>query len=339
MHELRKDILLGRWIEVLSESKEPSGYRLPIDEGSGEKSCVLCAGREAETPREIMSIRKEGTMPNAPGWWVRAIPSFDPLFKVEGNLDRRGVGLYDRMNSVGADEMLIESPEHAVRPEDIGFDQMVRVIRLYRDRITDLNRDLRLRYTLISKNSQFDPWMTFSHPVSSLVATPVIPKKIKDELENAKQYYDYKERCIFCDILREELKVGDRVILETKNFLCFCPYASSFPFESWIIPKKHNCDFQDISCEEIEDMGFVLMSILKKLRAVFKGETPLSYFLHTAPNRVPRRNHWHTLGDDYHWHLEIVPRLIRRSGFELGSGLFILTTSPEKAAKFLREVG
>jgi UDPglucose--hexose-1-phosphate uridylyltransferase len=286
-----------------------------------------------------MSIRKEITMPNTPGWWVRAIPSFDPLFKVEGNLDRRGVGLYDRMNSVGANEMLIESPEHAVRPEDMGFDQMVRVIRLYRDRITDLNRDLRLRYTLISKNSRLDPWMTFSHPVSSLVATPVIPKKIKDELENARQYYDYKERCIFCDILREELKVGDRIILETKNFLCFCPYASSFPFESWIIPKKHNCDFQDISCEEIEDMGFVLMSILKKLRAVFKGETPLSYFLHTAPNRMPRRNHWHTLGDDYHWHLEIVPRLIRRSGFELGSGLFILTTSPEKAAKFLREVG
>jgi UDPglucose--hexose-1-phosphate uridylyltransferase len=258
---------------------------------------------------------------------------------VEGNLDRKGVGLYDRMNSVGANEILIESPEHTVKPEDMGIEQMVRVIRLYRDRISDLSKDLRLRYTLISKNSLFDPWMTFSHPVSSLVATPIIPKKIKDELGNAKQYYDYKDRCIFCDILREEMKVGNRVVIETKNFLCFCPYASSFPFESWIVPKKHNCDFQEISREEIEDMGFVLMSTLKKLRAVFQGETPLSYFLHTAPNRVPRRNHWHTLGDDYHWHLEIVPRLIRRSGFELGSGLFILTTSPEKAAKFLREVG
>jgi UDPglucose--hexose-1-phosphate uridylyltransferase len=339
VHELRKDILLGRWIEVLTESKEPSEYRLPMNTDSVEKSCVLCAGRETETLSEITSIRKHGTMPNTPGWWVRAIPSFYPLFKVEGNLDRKGVGLYDRMNSVGANEILIESPEHTVKPEDMGIEQMVRVIRLYRDRISDLSKDLRLRYTLISKNSLFDPWMTFSHPVSSLVATPIIPKKIKDELGNAKQYYDYKDRCIFCDILREEMKVGDRVVIETKNFLCFCPYASSFPFESWIVPKKHNCDFQEISHEEIEDMGFVLMSTLRKLRAVFQGETPLSYFLHTAPNRVPRRNHWHTLGDDYHWHLEIVPRLIRRSGFELGSGLFILTTSPEKAAKFLREVG
>jgi len=339
VHELRKDILLGRWIEVLSESKEPSGYHLSVDEEPGEKSCVLCAGREMETPLEITSVRKQGTMPNTPGWWVRAIPSFDPLFKVEGNLDRRGIGLYDKMNSIGANEILIESPEHGMKPEDLGVEQMVRVIRLYRDRIADLNRDLRLRYILISKISLVDPWRTFSHPVSSLVAMPVIPKKIKDELENAKQYYDYKERCIFCDIVREELKVGDRVVVETKNFVCFCPYASSFPFESWIMPKRHNCDFHGISYEEIEDMGFALMSMLKKLRAVFQVEAPLSYFLHTAPNRVPRRNHWHTLGDDYHWHLEIIPRLTRRSGFELGSGLFILTTSPEKAAKFLREVG
>jgi len=339
VHELRKDILLGRWVEVLSESKEPSEYGLPSDIGTSEKNCALCAGRETETPPEITSIRRQGTLPNTSGWWVRAIPSFDPLFKVEGNLDRRGVGLYDRMNSIGANEILIESPEHAVKPEDMGIEQMVRVIRLYRDRIADLNRDFRLRYILISKNSLFDSLRTFSHPVSSLVATPVIPKKIKDELENAKQYYDYKERCVFCDILREELKVGDRIILETRNFLCFCPYASSFPFEAWIIPKRHNCDFQEIYQEEIEDMGFVFMSMLKKLRAVFQGEVPLSYFLHTAPNRVPRRNHWHTLGDDYHWHLEIIPRLIMRSGFELGSGLFILTTSPEKAAKFLREVG
>ena len=339
MHELRKDILLGRWIEVLSESKEPSGYHLPLNKGSAEKSCVLCSSRENETPREITSIRRQGTLPDTPGWWVRAIPSFNPLFKVEGDLDRRGVGLYDRMNSIGANEILIESPEHDVKPEDMGLEQMVRVIKLYRDRIVDLNKDLRLRYILISKNSMFDPWETFYHPVSSLLATPVIPKKIKDELENAEQYYDYKERCIFCDIIREELKVGERIILETKNFLCFCPYASTFPFESWIIPKKHSCDFQEISPEEIEDMGFIFMSVLKELRAVFKGELPFSYFLHTAPNRVPRRNHWHTLGDDYHWHLEIIPRLIRRNGFELGSGLFILTTSPEKAAKFLREVG
>lgn len=339
MNELRKDLLQGRWIEVLSESKGPLEYLLPSVKSSDEVTCILCTGREKETPNEVASIRKTGTMPDTPGWWVRAIPSFKPLFRVEGNLDRRAVGIYDRINSIGANEILIESPDHNTKPEDMGLEQMVKVIKLYRDRIADLNRDLRLRYIFIFKNSWLDPWQeNFSHPVSFLMATPIIPKKIKDELDNAKQYYDYKERCIFCDIIREELRVGERVILETRNFLCFCPYASSFPFESWIIPKKHSCDFHAISNEEIEDMGFALMSMLQRLKVVFEMEPPFNYFLHTAPNRVPRRNQWHTLGDDYHWHLEIIPRLERKSGFEWGSGLFIQTTSPERAAKYLREV-
>jgi UDPglucose--hexose-1-phosphate uridylyltransferase len=338
MNELRRDILLERWVAVLLESKEPSEYFLPPDKGRAEKSCILCSGRESETPSEITSIRKTGTRPNTPGWWVRAIPSFAPLFQIEGNLERSAAGIYDKMNGIGANEILIESPEHTAKPEDLGHDQMVKVITLYRDRIVDLNRDLRLRYILIYKNSGLEQGETFFHPVSFLVATPIIPKKIKDELENARQYYDYKDRCIFCDIISEELKVGERVVLETKHFMSFCPYASSFPFESWIIPKRHSCEFHEITNEEIEDMGFILMGMLKKLRGAFEIEPPINYFLHTAPSRVPRRNHWHTLGDDYHWHLEIIPRIVNSSGFELGSGCFVLTTLPEKAAKYLREV-
>jgi len=339
MHELRKDILLGRWIEVLSESRAPSEYEISENKKLAEERCILCEGREGETPLEVASIRRPGTQPNTPGWWVRAIPNFKPMFQVEGELGRRGIGIYDRMNSIGANEIIIESPEHAIKPEDRGIEQMVRVITLYRDRMVDLIKDIRLRYVLIHKNSRLDFGETFTHPLSYLIATPVIPKKIKEELENAKQYYDYKERCIFCDIMREELRVGDRVILETKHFVSFCPYAASYPFESWIIPKRHSCDFHEITAGEIEDMGFIMVSVLKKVRKLFHAEPPLNYFLHTAPNRVPRRNQWHTLGDDFHWHLEIVPRLMRRSGFELGSGLFILPTSPEHSAKHLREVG
>ncbi len=339
MNELRKDLLHGRWIEVLSESKSPLEYILSPLKGSEEATCVLCEGRERETPKEIASIRRLETTPDSPGWWVRAIPSFKPLFRVEGNLDRRAVGIYDRMNNIGANEILIESPKHNIKPEDMGLEQMIRVIKLYKDRVADLSKDLRLRYIFIFKNSRLDYWQeSFSHPVSFLIATPVIPKNIKDELDYAKQYYDYKERCIFCDIIREELRTGERVIFETRNFICFCPYASSYPFESWIIPKRHSCDFHTISGEEVEDLGFALMNILQRLKVIFESEPPLNYFLHTAPNRVPRRDQWHTLGDDYHWHLEIVPRLREKSGFEWGSGLFIQTTSPEKAAKYLREV-
>jgi UDPglucose--hexose-1-phosphate uridylyltransferase len=338
MNELRKDLLLGRWVAVLSESEAPSAYKLPSHNMNTESSCVLCSGRENETPPEIMSIRRPGTPVNTAGWWTRALPSFKPVFQVEGELGRKGVGIYDKMNSIGANEILVESPEHNVRPEDLGIEQMVRVITLYRDRLADLEKDSRLRYTLVYKNSGKDAGEIFSHPVSYLMATPIIPKKVKDELDNAKQYYDYKERCIFCDIVREELRVGERIIIETRNFVAFCPYAAKFPFESWIIPKRHSCAFHEITHEEVEDMGLILMSLLKKLRLIF-DEPPFNYFIHTAPNMVPRRNHWHTLGEDFHWHLEIIPRLRSTTGFEWGSGFYILPTSPENAAKYLREVG
>jgi UDPglucose--hexose-1-phosphate uridylyltransferase len=332
MHELRKDILTGRWVEVASEPKAPPDYDLLPCNIQEESSCVLCPGHENEATREIAAIRTSA------GWQVRAIPSFSPMFQIEGDLGRRGVGIYDRMNSIGANEILIESPDHKVRPEDMGLEQMIRVITLYRDRIADLERDSRLRYILIYKDSGREAGEIFSHPVSFLMATPVIPKMVKDELDSAKQYFSYKERCIFCDIITEELRLGERIILETKYFVAFCPYAAQFPFESWIIPKRHSCAFHEITYDEIEDMGLILMTVLKKLRKIFV-DPPFNYFIHTAPNMVPRRNHWHSLGEDFHWHLEIMPRLIRTSGFEWGSGFYILPTSPENAAKYLREVG
>jgi len=337
MHELRKDMLLGRWVAVLSESLTPSEYILPPDDTQRETNCVLCPGREQETPPEITSIRKPGSSADRPDWWVRALPSFKPIFQIEGDLGRRGIGLYDKMNGIGANEIFIESPEHNLRPEDMGLEQMIRVITLYRTRLADLEKDSRLRYILIYKDAGKCAGQIFSHPVSYLMATPVIPKVVKDELDNAKQYFAYKERCIFCDIISEELRTGERIIFETKNFIAFCPYAAQFPFESWILPKRHSCAFQEITNEEIEDMGLILMTILKKLRQVFH-DPPFNYFIHTAPNMVPRRNHWHTLGEDYHWHIEIIPRIIRTSGFEWGSGFYILPTSPENAAKYLREV-
>lgn len=332
MHELRKDILTGRWVEVPSESKAPSEYEQTPQREQESAACILCRGNEKEVSPEIASIK------TTEGWQVRAISSFRPMFQIEGDLGRKGVGIYDMMNSIGANEILIESPDHNSRPEDIGLEQMIRVVTLYRDRVADLERDSRLRYILIYKDSGKDAGAIFSHPVSFLMATPVIPKIVKDELDSAKQYFSYKERCVFCDIISEELRVGERIILETKHFIAFCPYAAQFPFELWIIPKRHSCAFQEINYDEIEDMGLILMTVLRKLRKTF-AEPPFNYYIHTAPNMVPRRNHWHTLGEDFHWHIEILPRLIRTSGFEWGSGFFILPTSPENAAKYLREVG
>ncbi|NJD57665.1 MAG: galactose-1-phosphate uridylyltransferase [Nitrospirae bacterium] len=338
LNELRKDPLLGRWIAVLSESLPPSEYNGENSrEPAKEDSCMLCAGRESETPHEIM--RTPGSSPADPSkkWTTRVIANFDPVFMVEGDLGRRGEGMYDKMNSIGANEIIIESPHHAVEPEDIGFEQMIHVVETYRARMADLEKDTRLRYTLIYKNHGRSAGALYGHPLSQLVSTPVIPKRVKEELDNAKRYFSYKERCIFCDIMREEMRIEKRVIIESRHYIAFCPYASKFPFETWILPKRHNCAFQDIRPEEVEDFALILSSVLKKLRSLFPG-LAYNYFIHSAPNRITRKDHWHTLGDDYHWHLEIMPRFLRTTGFEWGSGLYILPTSPEHAAKFLREV-
>lgn len=335
MHELRKDPIMGRWVAVLTPSKTPGEYALRR-ESIGKTPCILCEGREGETPPEITSIRRGGTLPNTSGWWVRVIPSFAPILQVEGELGRRGVGMYDKMNSIGANEIIIETPEHDKRPEDMGFEHMIRIVRIYRERIADLEKDSRLRYILIYKNSGKSAGAIYSHPHSQVIATPITPKRVKEELEGAKQYYAMKERCIFCDIMREELRVGQRIILETKNFIAFCPFAQRFPFEFWVMPKRHSCAFQEMSSEETEDLGVILCTSMKKLGTVLKNP-PYNFIIHTAPNRVPRRNHWHTLGEDYHWHIEVMPRLTSVSGFEWGSGFYVVGTSPEDAAKYLRE--
>jgi len=335
MHELRKDPLMNRWVAVMSDSMAPGDYQLP-ENGTTETECVLCSGREKDTPPEITAVRGYGSRPNEPGWLARVIPSFRPILNVEGDLGRRGVGMYDRMNSVGANEIIIETPEHGKTSAELGFEQMIRIISLYKERIKDLEKDLRLRYIMVYKNSGKEAGALYSHPHSQILATPVIPRRVKEELDGAKRYYSYKDRCIFCDIIREELRTGDRVIYETKKYIAFCPYAQRYSFEFCIMPKRHFCAFQEMTMEEMEDLGLMLSAMMKKLGAILKNP-PYNYIIHTAPNMIPRRDHWHTLGEDFHWHIEVMPKLERVSGFEWGSGFYVVTTSPEDAAKYLRE--
>ncbi len=347
MYELRKDPLLGRWVIVAKDSTmRPDDYfsysskaEQKAEQFSNEDKCLLCSGHEDSTPSEILAYREPKTEPNSPGWWTRVFPYQYPVLKVEGDLNRQGVGMYDKMNGIGAHEIIVESPEHNKTPEDMDITQMERVILTYRDRISDLEKDCRLRYILIYK----DHGSTFSvngprslHPHSQLIATPVIPKKIKEELDGAKSYYDYKERCIFCDIVKEEIKIGSRIVEERGSFIAFCPFAPLSPFEIWIMPKRHSCSFTEIKNEEAIDLAGILRSVLLKIGDVL-NRPDYSYTLHTAPNRIPRGGHWHTLGDDFHWHLEILPRITKPAGFEWGGGFYVIPTPPEESARYLRE--
>jgi len=329
VHQLRKDPILSRWVAVLSESLSPADYPQPPQQPA-EDSCPLCAGRESETPPEITSVTGDDGR-----WRARVLPSFKPILVPEGDLGRRGYGMYDAMNSVGANEIIVETPDHNARPEDMGPEQVMAVLELYRKRLIDIQSDERIRHVLVCKNSGSEAGSGLTHQHSEIIATPVIPLRMKTELDGAKAYYSYKERCIYCDIIDEELRVGNRLIMESERFVAFCPYAPKYPFEFWVAPKEHSCSYEDISGGDLADLSGLLASTIKRMRAML-GEPSYNYVVHTAPNNVPRRDRRHTLGDDFHWHIEVVPRLQKASGFEWGSGFYVVPTRPEDAAEFYR---
>jgi len=312
---------MGRWVAVLGSSMKPDEY--PSIEDGNEGICPLCDLSVGEG--EVTVIKGE------------------PILTEAGELGRKGAGIYDRMNPVGVYEIVIESAGHAATPEETGPGKggagvhFKRVFETYIKRLAVLSEDPRIRYVFIYKNKGKASGARVSHPHSEILATPVIPEAIKQELEGAKAYFSYKERCIFCDILHEEERAEKRLIAATEHFLAFSPFAPRVPFEFWVVPKRHSCDFGDISPTELDGLSSLLPELLQKMKSAL-NDPPYAYYIHTAPNRVPRRNHWHTLGDDYHWHMEVLPKLSQGPrAIDWGSGFFILTTSPEDAAKYLKE--
>ncbi|MDD5348088.1 MAG: DUF4931 domain-containing protein, partial [Candidatus Omnitrophica bacterium] len=257
---------------------------------------------------------------------------------IEGDLDRQGKGLYDLMNGVGAHEIVIETNQHIGNMADLSDEQIYRVITCYIDRINDLEKDKRFKYVLVFKNYGWSAGGgRVRHSRSQVIATPVNPKRVKEELSGAHQYYEYHERCIFCDLVKQELQQKERLILEIDGFIAVVPFASRFPFEVWVIPKKHSCDFVSLDDGERRKLAVTMKQVLQKLK-VGLNDPPYNYIIHTAPFRRQKVGYWKTINEDFHWHIEITPRLTRVAGFEWGTGFYICPVTPEAAAKFLREV-
>ena len=301
------------------------------------KGCPFCAGREGLTPPEIFAWRPTNTRPNTPGWEVRVVPNKYPALHVEGELDKQGHGVYDRMNGIGAHEVIIETPDHAKRLEEQSRESVAKVFEAYKLRIADLSRDMRIKYILVFRNEGRAAGASLAHPHSQLIATPVTPKRVKEELTGSAAYFHYKDRCIYCDIIRQEIAERVRVVYENELFVSFCPFASRFPFELWVLPKKHHADYQSITRDETRVLADMMIVTLGKLAKAL-NRPQYNFVLHTSPVRWPRKDYWRTIEFDYHWHIEIMPRLTQIAGFEWGTGFYINPTSTEDAAKYLQEV-
>jgi len=339
MPELRKDPIIGRWVIIATErARRPDQFSSHVHDPEEEKACPFCEGKEAKTPPEIYALRPRNSTRNGPGWDLRVVPSIAPFLRVEGDLDRRGNGLYDVMNGVGAHEVVIETNQHIANMADLSEEQIAKVLNCYSDRLIDLERDSRFKYVLVFKNyGKGSGGGAIRHTRSQLIATPVNPKRVKEELAGARQYYDYHERCVFCDLIKQELVQKERIILDFDGFVAVSPFAARFPFETWILPKKHCCDYTCMDAEARRNLARVLKAVLSKLK---KGlnDPDYNYVIHTAPFRRQKAGYWKTIDQDYHWHIEIMPRLTKIAGFEWGTGFYICPLPPEETAKFLREV-
>ncbi len=331
MPELRRDPITGRWVIISTErGRRPADFGPPADRRRGG-FCPFCPGNEEKTPNEILAIGESGRRPNTPGWSVRVVPNKFPALRVEGDLDRTGDGVYDRMNGIGAHEVIIESPDHTATLAGLPPTRVLDVLRAFQMRINDLRNDVRLRYAFVFKNHGEAAGATLEHAHSQLIALPIVPKEVAEELEGMRSYFAYKERCLLCDVVRQETAQGARVVAEDAFTLALEPFAPRFPFETWIMPKRHEAAFEATGREGVESLARLMSETLRRVDRVL-ASPPYNFVLHTFPLRGASVD-----PASYHWHFEIIPKLMRVGGFEWGSDFFINPTPPEEAAKFLRE--
>ena len=332
MPELRKDPVTDRWVIIAAgRARRPSDFsRETVPTPELNPACPVCPGNEARTPGEVLAYRN-GTGPNQPGWHVRVVPNKYPVLEIHGDLNREGEGLFDKMQGVGAHELIVESPDHLKSLGELSERQIEDVLHAFRERIIDLKRDIRLRYILVFKNHGAAAGATMEHSHTQLIALPVVPKRVIEEMEGAQRYYEFKNRCVFCDIIHQERRDPVRVVSESERFLVVEPYAPRFPFETWILPRLHASHFETTDQAQLQDLSWVLRSTLRKIDKVLE-RPPYNFVLHTAPVQESATPY-------YHWHIELMPKVTKVAGFERGTGFYINPSPPEEAAQFLREAG
>ncbi|MFQ5816461.1 MAG: galactose-1-phosphate uridylyltransferase [Terriglobia bacterium] len=332
MPELRKDPIIGRWVIIATErAKRPLEFVRDPVKSPPTSFCPFCYGHEDKTPPELLAQRSNGTLPDTPGWGLRVVPNKFPALGIEGALDRQGEGLFDKMNGIGAHEVIIETPDHEAALASLSQKRIEDVLWAYRDRMVDLKKDKRFKYVMIFKNYGEVAGATFSHGHSQLIALPIVPKRVREEVDGAKQYYMMKERCIFCDLIRQERQSGVRVVDENEHFITLSPYAARFPFETWILPKHHAAAFEDAAASVYEHLAKALKGLLQRIDKLL-DQPPYNYVIHTSPVHEDTEAF-------FHWHIELMPRLSKVAGFEWGTGFYINPTPPEHSAQCLRDTG
>ncbi len=339
MSQLRKDPISGRWVIIAGErSKRPDDFRKssPDTPPRSPGFCPFCEGNEAKTPPEVYALRPAPGPPDSPGWRVRVVPNKFPALSRGGQAQRRGEGLFVWMEGIGVHEVVIETPDHDQELSDLPFDHVEHVLETYRQRMASIEREKQYRYIQIFKNKGREAGASLCHPHTQIVATPIVPKRVKEEIYGAERLFQKNGECVFCSIVRREGEVGERIIYADGHFCVSAPYASRFPFEMRITPLRHSPHFSSLTEEERPSLARALKTVLTRLKNAL-DDPPYNFLIHQAPKARMTLNGGRivSLEQSYHWHIEIIPVLTRVAGFEWGTGFYINPVSPEVAAETL----
>lgn len=329
MSEIRKDPMAHRWVVMAPErANRPINVCDEVG-GVAEAFDPFAEGSEHATPCEIAALRVSDSVPNGPGWLVRVVPNKFPALQARNSDGIRIDGIYESMSGTGAHEVIIECPHAETNLSHLTAQNICEVFWIYRERLIDLKKNPSLVHASVFKNKGALAGASIHHSHSQLIATPVVPVVMMEELAAASDYFHQNGQSLFEMMIQQEIAAGSRIVLITPGFIVFCPYASRFPYETWILPRHPGSHFETISRPAAEELGIVLKTILCKLELAL-DDPPYNYVIHTAPFNPPELPH-------YRWHLEIYPRTTRAAGFEWGSGTYINTVLPEVAAKCLRD--
>ena len=328
MSELRKDPVVDRWV-IIAPDRAGRPYEFePLPDRRLDQACPFCEGNEQETPPEILAYRNQGSRPDRPGWRVRVVPNKFPALGIEDQLTRPDDGFYRVVGGLGSHEVIVESPNHLTSASELSPGQFGEVFAVYRERLIELGKDHRLAYGMIFKNMGASAGASIEHTHSQLIATPIVPISVRDEITGALDFRHSRGRCVYCEMIRRELAAGERIVVDTTEFVAFCPHASRFAFETWILPKNHESHFEKIDRTQIGQLAGVTKRVISKIELALDRRA-YNYIMHTAPFDTPELGH-------YHWHIEVMPSVTRAAGFEWGTGIHINAVAPEYAASVLR---
>jgi UDPglucose--hexose-1-phosphate uridylyltransferase len=329
MPELRQNIATKEWVIIATErAKRPEDFVEPSrpltqDRPAWDASCPFCPGNE-ELDLEVMRIPEEGA------WHLRVVRNKYAALQLAGERLRTFDGVHRKISGVGYHEVLVETPRHNTCPALETSDEIALMLEAFKIRGREIAQDPRIEQIVYFKNHGEQAGTSLVHPHTQLIGLPVVPYNIRSRTEEARRYFDDTGRCVYCQMLSDELHIGNRVVATSDLFAAFIPYAALSPFHIWIVPRRHGSSFLQTTARELADLGEMLRRVLRKLY-VGLIDPAYNYVIRSAPLHDP--------GADYlHWYVTIIPRVTRSAGFELGSGMFINVALPDTSADFLRAV-